>query len=99
VSSQNVLEEECALGWGGQALACKHFHGEARKCQALEPALEMQADPASWAALGHGHAGWSWGALGLAPRSSAQRPHPSLGVQEALLTGQPSHINPGTPCA
>lgn len=35
MSSQNVLEEECAWGWGSQTLACRHFHGEARKCQAL----------------------------------------------------------------
>lgn len=51
MSSQNVLEEECAWGRGSQTLACRHFHGEARKGQALAPALETQADSASWAVL------------------------------------------------
>lgn len=63
------------LGPGGQALACRHFHGEVRRRQALAPALETQAGPASRVELGLWCAG-RWQEFCVVPSSSAQRTVP-----------------------
>lgn len=66
----------------GLALACRHFHGEAGKCQALALTLETQAGLASWVSSG---ASVSWaeapGPLLSPHTSSTRRPAPGSGAQ------------------